>query len=236
MTLLFEALLGRRAPHAAFTVAARLDQLTQHATRTAFDAAIVILDNVAVPTNSPAARIDALLDALPLLQVRGAMPVTAMSVHCPGTGFIERVRDAGADAFLLLPAEPYAIQAAFDAAFDNFVRRQTSGLAPVARLAARLVDAGYSDIELTLSQSRDLIDFRVRHKPEEPGRHLKRYDRAYARMLGAIRASGFSRVGFEELCLKIEGDLAEGSFLVRPLREVCEEDPESADDDAEWMD
>ena len=66
MTLLFEALLGRRAPHAAFTVAARLDQLTQHATRAAFDAAIVILDNVAVPTNSPAARIDALLDALPL--------------------------------------------------------------------------------------------------------------------------------------------------------------------------
>jgi hypothetical protein len=140
LSLLLESVFSRRAPHTNFTVAANLSQLLQHAHRTAFDAAIVVLDNVTVPTNSPASRIAAVLDTLPQLQVRGAMPVTAMSVYCPGTDFIQRVRDASVDAFLRLPAEPYAIQAAVTAAFDNFVRRKSSGLASVARLAAVLVD------------------------------------------------------------------------------------------------
>jgi len=89
----------------------------------------VVLDDLTVPTNSPAERIDAVLDALPRLQVRGAMPVTAMSVYWPDNHFIQRVRDAGADAFLLLPVEPHAIQGAVTAAFDQFVRRESSGLA-----------------------------------------------------------------------------------------------------------
>lgn len=133
LTALHQALLSRHTPHTEFTVASTLSQLLQHATRTQFEAAIVVVDYVTVPTNSPAERIDAVLDALPQLPVRGAMPVTSISVYCPSSDFIQRVRDAGADAFLLLPAEPYAIQGAVTAAFDNFVRRESSGLAPVGR-------------------------------------------------------------------------------------------------------
>jgi hypothetical protein len=123
LTLLLQALQGRHIPHADITVASTLNQLLQHATRTQFDAAIIVIDNVTVPTKSPAERIDAALDALPQLQIRGALPVTAMSVYCPNSDFIQRVANAGTDAFLLLPAEPYAIQGAVTAAFDNFVRR-----------------------------------------------------------------------------------------------------------------
>jgi hypothetical protein len=236
LTAFLQALLGRKSPHAEFTVATSLSQLVQHATRTQFDAAIIVIDNVTVPTNAPAERVDAVLDALSQLQIRGAMPVTAMSVYCPNSEFIQRVRDAGADAFLLLPAEPYAIQGAVTAAFDNFVRRESSGLAPVHRLAAVLVDSGYSDIELNLSEDRNSIDFCVRRKPEDLGRDVKQHDREYSRMLGAIRAAGFVRVGFEELALEVRDDVVEGSFLVRPLHEVCEDSAEPADDDEEWLD
>ena len=48
--------------------------------------------------------------------------VTAFSFSCDGPDFMARVREAGADSFLQLPAEPYAIQAALTAAFDEFVR------------------------------------------------------------------------------------------------------------------
>jgi CheY-like chemotaxis protein len=236
LTAFLQALLGRKSPHAEFTVASTVNQVLQHATRTQFDAAIIVIDNLAVPTNAPAERIDAVLDALSQLQVRGAMPVTALSVYCPNSEFIQRVRDAGADAFLLLPAEPYAIQGAVTAAFDNFVRRESSGLAPVHRLAAVLVDLGYADVELKMSESRNSIDFRVRRKPEDLGRYLKQHDREYSRMLGAIRAAGFVRVGFEELALEVRDDVVEGSFLVRPLHEVCEDSAEPADDDEEWLD
>jgi len=60
-------------------VATTLNQLLQHVTRTAFDAAIVVLDNATVPTNSPAGRIEAVLEAPPQLKVRGAMPATVLS-------------------------------------------------------------------------------------------------------------------------------------------------------------
>jgi hypothetical protein len=56
------------------------------------------------------------------------MPVTAISVDCPNNEFIQRIRDAGADAFLLLPAEPYPMHEAVTATFDNVVRRKLSGL------------------------------------------------------------------------------------------------------------
>jgi len=136
LTLLLQTQFSLREPTATFTVAPTLEALIHHATRTTFDAAIVVLDNLSVPTDSSAARMAAVLDALPNLQARGAMPVTAMAFSRQGTDFIDRVREAGADAFLLLPAEPWAVQASFTAAFDNFVRREGSGLAPVARLAA----------------------------------------------------------------------------------------------------
>jgi hypothetical protein len=58
LTALFEAILGRHPAHPDFTVATTLSQLLQHATRTQFDAAIVIVDNLPVPTNAPAERID----------------------------------------------------------------------------------------------------------------------------------------------------------------------------------
>ncbi len=119
LTVLLQTHFSLREPNATFTVATTLDVLIHHATRTAFDAAIIILDNLSVPTNSPAARMTAVLDALPRLQARGAMPVAAMAFSRQGTDFIDRVRDAGADAFLLLPAEAYAIQAAFTAAFPR---------------------------------------------------------------------------------------------------------------------
>ncbi len=234
LTVVLENLLGHHG-HATFTVAASLDQLLQRATRTAFDAAIVILDQVTVPTNSAATRINAVLDVLPRLQDRGAMPITAMSVYCPNTGFIDRVHDAGADAFLRLPAEPWAIRAAVTAAFDNFVRRESSGMAPINRLAAVLVDRGYTDVELKMAEDRNCIDFRVRRKSEELGRYLKQYDRAYARMLGAIRAAGFTRVGFEELGLEAKGDVVEGGFWVRPIQEVFDDSPEPSEEDQHWL-
>jgi hypothetical protein len=231
LTLLLQAHYARLSPNTTFAVATTLDALIHHATRTVFDAAIVVLDNLSVPTNSPAAHMAAVLDALPSLQARGAMPVTAMAFNREGTDFVDRVREAGTDAFLLLPAEAWAIQAAFTAAFDNFVRRDSSGLAPVARLAASLIDAGYYDLELKLSERRDQIEFRVHHRPEELGRYLKQHSRVMARVLGTIRAAGFTRVGFEELGLEYEGDVVEGGFWVRPIEEVFAEHPESADDD-----
>ena len=236
---LFKTLWADRAPQTVFTVVSSLDQLILEAVRHSFDAAIVVLDSISVPTTSPAAHLDMVLDGVSRLQVRGAMPVTVMSFGFAAIDLLDRIRQAGADAYLRLPAEPYAIQAAFAAAFDNFVRRESSGLAPVARLAASLIDAGYYDIELKLSERRDQIAFRVHHRPEELGRYLKQHSRVFSRMLGVIRAAGFTRVGFEELGLEYEDDVVEGGFWVRPIAEVFAEHPEGADEDddqSKWWD
>jgi hypothetical protein len=107
------------------------------------------------------------------------------------------------------------------------VKRESSGLAPVARL----IDAGYYDLELKLSEHRDQIEFRVHHRPEQLGRYLKQQSRVFSRMLRAIRSAGFTRVGFEELGLEYKDDVVEGGFWVRPIAEVFAEHPDGADED-----
>jgi len=234
LTDLFRGIFRRHAAHTTFTVAATLDQTLQHSCRTPFDAAIIVLDNITVPTNSDKTQVEEALRAIGQIQVRGAMPVTALAFRCYGSDFIDRVRDAGTDSFLLLPAEPYAIEAAYTAAFDEFVRRESSGMAPLVRLTESFLAVGYEDIDLRLAEDRLSIDFCAHRQPEEFGRYLKQYDRAYARMLRAIRAAGFTRVSFEELGLEVDGDRLQGSFHVRPLDEVFREHDED-DTDEGWQ-
>ena len=47
-------------------------------------------------------------------------------------------------------------------------------------------------------------------------------------MLGAIRAAGFVRVGFEAMAMQVKDDRVEGSFLVRPLHEIYQDSTEPA--------
>ena len=91
------------ATRCAFTAVERLDDLLAQADRHRFDLAVLILNNLLAPEIAGRNRIEQAIAAIGDLKARCPMPVIAMSGYADGPDFQARVRQAGADEFLLLP-------------------------------------------------------------------------------------------------------------------------------------
>lgn len=89
----------------AFTVVERLDDLLAQAERNRFDLAILILNNLQAPSAAGLNRIESTIATIGDLKVRCPVPVIAVSGYPDGPDFPARVREAGADEFLLLPLD-----------------------------------------------------------------------------------------------------------------------------------
>lgn len=89
----------------AFTAVERLDELLAQADRNRFDLAILILNNLQAPSAAGLNRIESTIASIGDLKVRCPVPVIAVSGYSDGPDFPARVREAGADEFLLLPLD-----------------------------------------------------------------------------------------------------------------------------------
>ena len=78
-------------------------------------------------------------------------------------------------------------------------------------------EAGFTEIELNLSNDGDLVEYRMQRSALA---NIESYDEAYSHLLNNLRKVGF-RVGYEELALNVHGDILDGAFLTRPLAELC---------------
>lgn len=107
-----------------FTVVHRLEDVLAEAERHRFDLGIVILNNLQVAEVGTRNRIDRTLAAIAELKVRNPMPLIAISGYADGPDFEARVRQAGADEFMLLPLD-------WETCRDALTRcLQRSGVAP----------------------------------------------------------------------------------------------------------
>jgi FixJ family two-component response regulator len=89
----------------SFAVCDRLDGLLAQAANQRFDLCVLVLENLLTTDDASQNRVEAALAVIPLLKASSPMPVIAISAYCPDAEFSVRVREAGADEFLLLPLD-----------------------------------------------------------------------------------------------------------------------------------
>ena len=87
----------------------------------------------------------------------------------------------------------------------------------LSRLYQQLVQAGFTEVRLALSDDHELVEFSFQR-----GANVESANResAYACVLRILRDAGFG-IGFEEFALEVNRDVLNGAFLVRPLAEIC---------------